>query len=312
MENSSPIFIVGVSRSGTTLMRSMLSAHPAIAIAPETHFLNVWVKPYSHLDMNCSEDFKFFWQEFSQSEYFSRLGIEDSTTLARILDANTCDYKTIFASVLHEYAIKMKKRRWGEKTPAHYCYVDMLLGWYPQARILWMTRDPRGSTASLLDAPWTTNSTDFHAKQWRTKMSLFDKQWAQDPRVKLVKYEMLVNNPESELQQICSFIGEEYDSAMLFNRSEVSSPIVNTTDWGKARQQAAIQPVTKASLEKWRTVLSPFQIALIEHIVSKKMLKHGYQPITEGLNQYQLIKFFGTKVLSKVRNFNNTFFEKNL
>ena len=303
LSNNSPIFIVGAPRSGTTLMRAILSAHPAIAIAPETQFFNDWVRPYSHLDITCSNNFQWFWEEFSKSKYFSSLGIESDATWARILAANARDYKTIFDSVLQEYAIKMKKRRWGEKTPAHDSYVDVLLRWYPQARIIWMFRDPRAVTASLLNAPWASQYTEVHAKKWRNTMGFFDQQWAEDMRVKLVQYEMLVTNPEFELRQVCRFIGEEYNSAMLFDRSKVSSPISSNSDWGKARQEAAIQPITNASLEKWRTSLSPTQIALVEHITWHGMLKHGYQPITEGLNRWQLIKFFWTKILRKVTKY---------
>src|SRR5262245_26290780 len=42
-------FVVGVGRSGTTLLRLMLDAHPKMAIPPETHFLPPMIDGFARL-----------------------------------------------------------------------------------------------------------------------------------------------------------------------------------------------------------------------------------------------------------------------
>ena len=186
----------------------MLSAHPRIAISPETHFLNYWMQQYSHLDMNVPQDFEVFWRMLTESERFSYFGISPEATLARIQANNKPDYKTIFTSILQEYALKMKKPRWGEKTPRHYRYVNQLFEWYPKASVIWMLRDPRAVVASLLKVDWA-NSHDFvNAETWRYSLLSFERQWRHHAQVKLVKYETLVTEPEVVLQELCQFLGE--------------------------------------------------------------------------------------------------------
>lgn len=283
LNHKQPIFVVGMPRSGTTLITSMLSAHPSIAIAPaETHFLNNLIKQYPHLDMSRSKDFELFWEEFIKSERFSYLDIDAEATLARILAMGTPDYKNIFTGVLQEYAIQMKKPRWGEKTPDHYLHINVLLEWYPQAQIIWMLRDPRAVTASLFKVPWAKPYAEGHAATWRNNIRKME-EWTNDERVKTIKYEDLVAEPESILIEICKFLGEEYTSTLL-NRKEVSNSIINRTGWSKAHYEAVMQPVTATNVDKWRSSLSPTHIAVVEHVARYEMLKYGYQPITEGLN----------------------------
>lgn len=69
-----PIFIVGAGRSGTTLIRSLLSAHSRIAVTPETHFLKV-AQQNGGLRDGAPAHFEAFWRGFSQSQRFKDLGV---------------------------------------------------------------------------------------------------------------------------------------------------------------------------------------------------------------------------------------------
>ncbi len=46
--NRAPFFIVGTGRSGTTLLRKLLSAHPAVHVPKETHFLPILVETFGN------------------------------------------------------------------------------------------------------------------------------------------------------------------------------------------------------------------------------------------------------------------------
>ena len=128
----SPIFIVGCPRSGTTLVRSILAAHSRIIISPESHFLNYWVKQYAHLNLLQPQDFDRFWQDFSTSQRFGYFDLNGSALKTKIQtetqqSGNPVSFQLIFRCLLDAYAAKMQKPRWGEKTPAHYESVDVLL-----------------------------------------------------------------------------------------------------------------------------------------------------------------------------------------
>ncbi|NJL40535.1 MAG: sulfotransferase [Leptolyngbyaceae cyanobacterium SL_1_1] len=302
LTNESPIFVVGMPRSGTTLFSSMLSSHSCISISPESHFLSYWVKKNSYLNIDCHKDFKFFWEQFSKSKRFSYFGVNADKVLSRILSEDELSYKVIFTSLLREYVDKMGKSRWGEKTPAHYSHVDQLLTWYPKARIIWMVRDPKAVVSSLLKVEWASSHAYVNAETWRDSMLLFDEKWSKDRRVKLLKYEDIVVDPESKLREICEFIDEDYDSVML-ERSEESSPIINRTGWADTHLRAALKPVNSASLEKWRSSLSTTQVAVVEKITRDTMIKYGYKASTHGLNVKEFIQLIAVKRWRKISQF---------
>ena len=288
----------------------MFSAHPSIAISPETHFLNYWMRQYPHLDVSVPEDFEIFWQALSESERFSYLGISSEAALARIQASKQISYKTIFSSILQEYALKQQKPRWGEKTPMHYKNVNRLLEWYPEARVIWMLRDPRAVVASLIKMDWADSRDYVNAQLWRYSIHSFERHWSKDERVKLIQYEALVNDPKRVMQGVCRFLDEEYSPDMLSNRSERSSPIINRKGWAKAHLKAALQPINQTAVRKWQFALSPKQIAMVEYITQNKMIKYGYQPITTKRHwlipktELFLIKAIG-KVKVKISNLIN-------
>ena len=300
--DSSPIFIVGMPRSGTTLMNTLISAHPNIAIPlSETKFLTDLAKTNPQLAEKAPKDFSSFWDNYTQSERFARLDLEAAVVRDRITAAASYDYKSIFASILQVYAIKMDKPRCGEKTPDHYQYVNVLLDWYPDARIIWMVRDPRAVIASLLNVPWSKRSVEDYARKWCNSVDDFERHWATDERVKLVKYEALVVNLTVELEQIGSFLNEEFEPEIVQERSESTSPIINRSEADKAFFKQTLRPVDRNSLEKWRSNLSSAQVATVESIARSKMLKYGYQPMSDRLNR-QSVRLFVRQRWNKAKS----------
>ncbi|MBL1209296.1 sulfotransferase [Geminocystis sp. GBBB08] len=283
LNNNSPIFVVGMPRSGTTLMTAMLSAHPNIAIPAETHFLRYWYQKYSDLDLTNQANFQQFWQDFTQNERFYHLGIDTQLTFHRILNQKKIDWKTIFTSILQQYAISINKVRWGEKTPDHYQYVELLLNWYPQARIIWMIRDPRAVTASLLTMPWANNYADQHAKTWQKNIQLLQK-WEKTERIISIYYEDLITKTELTLKKICHFIAEEYTPQMIEGRSQKSSPLINRQGQALINKSKALKPIDLKAINKWQQQLLASEIEIIEHITKAEMRQHNYQTLTNKLS----------------------------
>lgn len=131
-----PIFIVGMPRSGTTLLTSMLSAHPRIAIAPETQYLSYWRQTYKALTLSSPKDFDIFWQAISCSQRFSYFGVDATKTRERILSKGSLCHHHIFWGWLEEYAHSLNKPRWGEKTPLHYQHLHQLFSWFPHVQVI--------------------------------------------------------------------------------------------------------------------------------------------------------------------------------
>lgn len=284
--NDQPIFIVGMQRSGTGLMRSLLNAHPAIALSPgESHFV-LMVHGWSDLNLSRAEDPEVLWNRLVATSFFARLSIDVEAARRHVVGPQTPEYKTIIAGMLRDYAKKQNRHRWGDKTPQHARYIDVLLDWYPGARIVYMIRDPRSVIASLLTVDFRNHRirplVDGFAARWREN-SRTATHWSRDERVTLVGYEGLVSDTETELRRICDFVGEPYVPTMLDRSS--AEPRPPTPRDGEPTQLVPLRdgPVTAARIERWREVLSPSQVATIEHLARREMLEHGYHPSTQRL-----------------------------
>ncbi|MBA3341907.1 MAG: sulfotransferase [Gemmatimonadaceae bacterium] len=297
-----PLFIVGFPRSGTTLMRALLSAHPTIAIAPETHFLNRFAKGVEALDLRTAANFQSFWGKFSRSDRFVELGIDADRTKEGIVATGDFHLRNVFALTLQEFARAAGKPRWGEKTPAHDRHIGTLLEWFPDARVIYMVRDPRAACASLLQAPWRTNpgSKSGNAKPgrvrrlrllnedshfWRRSVERYRRDWQHDPRVTAVRYEELASHPEQSLRTVCRFIGAAYDPQMLVNRSADDLPPARAhwgneehEQWRHAHIERARQGVSNESVAKWKGQLTPLEVAVVEANCHSRMPALGYEP----------------------------------
>ena len=281
-------------------MRALLSAHPSIAIASETHFLNKFAAGVDGLDLETAGQFQTFWDRFARSDRFVDLGIDADAVGDRIRASGDFRLRNVFATTLQEYARVAGKPRWGEKTPAHDKFVGTLLRWFGDARVIYMLRDPRAACVSLLHAPWRTNPTaseehttlepsrrlqflEDDSNHWRKSVDRHQREWREDARVTLVRYEDLAARPQETMREVCRFLDVQYDGRMLERRSEDALPPVRAQlqdkehqAWRSAHIERAREEVGTDSLTKWRSELSAAEIKVIETNCGEHMAEFGY------------------------------------
>jgi hypothetical protein len=297
----SPIFVVGMQRSGTTLMRSLLSAHPNLTIAPETHFINRFVLGHGAAELHDEQEFLRFWREFVASDRFADLGIDGEEVKASVLRGGDHRFRAVFRAVLEAYAAKTGKARWGEKTPHHVDHVDTLLDWFPSARVVFMVRDPRAACASLLEVPWRQPKASrrpvdpirfrrlrqayFDSLYWQKKVDEFAGAWSVDPRMTTVRYEDLATSPDLTLRRLCEYLEEPFDELMLGGRSwdALSASPDQVRSWNRKHLESTLKPVNSASIAKWQKDLSPVEVAVIERNCASGMARLGYAPSPQKL-----------------------------
>ena len=298
--NEPPFFIVGMGRSGTTLLRSLLGAHSRIAVTPETHFMTR-ADNWGAQNRDAPEDFDDFWRNLITWSRFREMGIDPDDVLARIDASGKRDFRNIFTAMLAAYGETIGKPRVGEKTPGHYVYLDRIFAWFPQARIIAIRRDPRDVVASHVNAPWITDQMarkelrapvirrlrTFHvaerARVWCEANGEILPEAESDPRILIVVYEKLVSHPEREMRRICDFLGEPFEASAASERRD--DPLVPTTDkirsqwseWNEMHDDRASAPVSTGSVGRWRERLSPEEASLVETICGPVMTRQGYR-----------------------------------
>jgi len=275
MREDSPVFIVGMPRSGTTLMRSLFNEHPNLAIAPETHYLTQWVGKYKSV-WAC-------WRDYARSERFSYLGIDSAAVDERIKNEARLSYRKVFDAILKEYGHSQGKPRLGEKTPGHYEHISTLFDWYPKCRVIWMVRDPRAVCASYLKVPWSKYGVLASARRWRSAMlELFN--WKHDYRVLSVRFENLVKDTQKVLYEIYTFLDEPPIDDFIQNRYRSAIYVNVKNGWERYHLKNASGPVSSKPITKWHEELTDYQVWVIEQVGGALMRDHGYSKYIIGAN----------------------------
>ena len=111
-------FVVGVPRSGTTLLRLMLDAHPELAIPPETHFIPAVIRACrrgaSPDEVAAAMTGHRRWADF---------GIDVDELLSRLRALGGPEPGPALRAFYELYAARQGKQRWGDKTPWHAWHV---------------------------------------------------------------------------------------------------------------------------------------------------------------------------------------------
>lgn len=293
-----PIFIIGPGRSGTTLLRSVLSAHSQIAVTPETQFLKRALQ-WGSVE-GAPNDFEAFWSNYTSWLRFRDLGVDPKQCRYLIERAEDYSFRGIFCAVLSVFQKQSGKARVGEKTPGHSAFIPTLLNWFPDARFLVTQRDPRAVVASQLKTyyvkqrlkPRTLRGGILMAKREqeivffaRIWTEIFEQRlapWAGHQSFHTVVYENLVQDTETEVRRIFNFLNEDFEPTVLEDRGRDTALMpANEADmdnWRREHHSRSMQPVSDDSLEKWRGELSRSEIAIIEGCCARSMCQRGYEP----------------------------------
>lgn len=283
-QGSSPIFIVGANRSGTTLLRLMLNAHSRIAIPEEllylrSHYAGVPVEQWKTPDLD-PDTYASIVRDFVNNVVELHPELNGPEVTAQILDEGPQDLRRPYQVVLETWATHHGAVRWGEKTPGNLFYVDILHDMFPDAYFIYVVRDPRAGVASMLKTDFFPDDVIFNAMN-REKHARVGSQLLRDvvaPNHRCaIRYEDLAMNPEECLRGICELIAENYEPGMLQYHQSADSFM--KTEAADSFNASATQPVTTSRIDAWRDELSNRDIAVIEAICGDEMREHGYTPV---------------------------------
>ena len=268
--SESPIFIVGVPRSGTTLLRLVINRHPRIAIPGETGYFREVYERYSTYPEQWREAVEFF---TSWCEEGLRPPIQVRPLRDRLLAFDKPDYSLLCSLPMGQWAAAQGKSRWGEKTPYHIFHAESMMRLFPAAKIITMLRDPRSAVASMNRFPVLGNDTTLNARHWLdtyTKGSATLEAAVPASQRLTIRYEDLIEQPEMIVKQVCDFLDEQYDPSLL-TFYETSARFEGTDLQPKTEQPIQGDP------ESWRNDLTDRQLATVEAVCGNRMEQLGYR-----------------------------------
>ena len=296
------IFVSGVPRSGTTLVREILGKHSLVAIATENHYMGYlvprpgarrlvvrWGDP--HDDAAIQRMLDQLYRE-STDNPFNRRGAfwkwirrnVSRPVAEQDLLATDRSEAELYRAFLRMYARQLGKIVIGEKTPAHIAWAHELLAWYPTARAVHVLRDPRAVFTSELKRR-TTGAVEpayrllarlppvlhvwvaIHvAWTWNRAVGAHRNLAAGHPnRYMLLRFEDLVSDPDTRIPALCRWLGLEFEPEMM--EQEVVSRGDHQGETGFDR----------GAVDRWRTRMLPRNERLICWLVGGRLTEMGYR-----------------------------------
>ena len=303
-EQVQPIFIVGASRSGTALLRTILNEHPDIYITGETHYFDdlriklgkAVASPLSPKQRRNSED---YFMALSHRPY-GHQGVPELGDLSRTELTETSDRlggkgDSYFEAYCKIGAINLNRNSWGEKTPRHVYRINEIVERFPDAKIICMVRDPRAVVTSYkywknqggfdlekdpghhdaLVNEETRARRSYHVLTscllWRgaVRASRDAQEQFGESRVRILRYEDIVTNSEEAVRDLCQWLGEEFSDQMLKVQTLNSSFMTYSQQTG----------IVLGSVERWKNVLTKKEIGFVEWCCGSSLTSLGYQSV---------------------------------
>ena len=286
-----PIYIVGNSRSGTTLMADILRKHHDIFVFHELHFFeNLWTPADTSKVISRSKGVRLCARLLSIQEngYRARHDLARYTDRAKSIIATivTEELTTIevYEALLKYVTLTNDRAFLAEKTPRNVFYIAEILELFPGARIINMIRDPRDVLASQKNK-WKRHSRrkdlrslreslrlgmNYHpittSKLWNASVRAAER-FSQDPRVFFLRFEDLIFQPKRMLQKVCDFLEVELHESMMSVRKMASSfEFDNLNHCG----------FDSKTVERWKSTLRPSELYYCQSLNRDEMKRYGY------------------------------------
>lgn len=271
-----PVFIVGCPRSGTSfLYHLLLSAGGFARFHTQMNVFDVLEPIFG--DLSSLENKKKMMREWLRSKAFAVSGLVANEIEARIMAEcrNGSDFIRI---VMEEVARKQGVDRWIDSTPTNIPHMLRISRDFPDARFIHIIRDARDVALSLDKRHWS------RPLPWDRKRSLLAAglywEWIVrkgrkygtmlGPRYMEVRYEELVEGPESPLKRIGEFLQHDLDYARI-QEASVGSVKKPLTSFKEDLKEGHFTPVGR-----WKEKFPPDQLVWFERLVGNYLQKAGY------------------------------------
>lgn len=270
--DSPPFFIVGTQRSGTTLLRLILNAHSKIAIPEEARFLMPLLnETYLRQGVKGAE-LKSLVNYLAANDEFKLWNYDAQPFLDWLAQKEEISLRELIDSMFKSYCHSEGKTIWGDKS-LFFRTIWILNELFPNARFIHIVRDGRDVFDSWRKMDPTKNNAAVMALDWRYKLYKIERSFGaiQAERTFTLRYEDLLENPETTIQHICNFLGITYEPAMLEFHKTSHNYI------GEHHSNLIFKAIDNSNSAKWQKNLTSLEINSFNLLAKPCLGKFGYK-----------------------------------
>jgi Sulfotransferase family len=279
-------FVCGVTRSGTTLVRLMLDAHPDLAIPGETHWVPKLIKA-AERGKQSADDYADLIIDHKRWGDF-HLDAEELRERIRKIDPPTA--ADVIRAFYLTYAEREGKTRYGDKTPGYVQEMPRIQRVLPEARFVHIIRDGRDVSLSHLRMNWGPETYAESARLWRNRIRKARKQAPKIDHYMEIRFEDLVADTEGVLRRVCDFIELDFDPVMLDYHERAEGRLAEKArelprkkrppQPAEARLEShklAKEPPRSDRVGMWRERMTPEEVAEYEAVAGDMLVELGYE-----------------------------------
>jgi hypothetical protein len=271
-----PVIVLGVGRSGTTLLRVMLDQSSEIAIP----YASFFVTPLAHRHGRRPK-LDAFLDDLGRFYQLYEWGISPEDVRPRLREGMTTG--EAIAAVFEVYAEHERKPRWGDKTPLYMQHLPLLERLFPDALWVHLVRDGRDAALSFLSLPegffektWALPRTAAQfAARWRSEILAARRLGTHvGGRYLELRYEDLVTEPERELRRVCEHASLPWEPAML--------DYAGTSDVASMPEHKNLAQPPTPGLRDWRSQMSREDALAFEEVAGDVLRSGRYTLLEPG------------------------------
>jgi hypothetical protein len=296
--------IVGVARSGTTLLRLMLDAHSQLAITHEAGFIPVasnLTNPlsrmfYRRLKITVKHGSSLnglraaFYQTLTEETTWSDFHVDKVAFAEALFQLQPFSISEGFRTFFRMYAKRFDKPRWGDKTPFYCQYLPVVQNVLPEAHFIHIIRDGRDVAVSGRGLRFTSGDIEGIARDWVNHITLARKDARACHRYLEIRYEDLLLKSTEVLREICEFINLPYESSMARyylraneRLNELRTPyrpkgsMVATRESRLHLHRLTSRPPDSSRIGRWKTELTSEELSTFNGVAGNLLKELGYE-----------------------------------
>lgn len=234
-QSEQPVFILGLPRSGTSLVEQIIASHPDATGVGE---LSAMVGIAGSLQMNLTGALSIFFTEAG------RLTPE-------LLDEGAKQYLGAMHTLAGKLGVSPSATRIADKQPHNFAHIPLIRAMFPNARIIYTQRDARDTAVSCFfqgfDGPmgycYDLNALGRYIAHERRIV----RHAAESLGIELMtaRYEDVVGDPETQIRAMLDHVGLPFHEDCLSFHKTHRQVVTASTDQVR-------QPIYKGSLARWK------------------------------------------------------------
>ncbi len=300
------VFVCGHRKSGTSLLANLLDGHPELSVYPnDLALLYAYFPDFiaSHTD---SGERRARLRQVLFTDLTERLERFDppltldvgkmvEVFFASLPDAKLADMGTLIARLMAAYqdisGQSAGKKVWGVvKETSIEIYAAEILEWFPEARFIQVLRDPRDNFAALAagvksyyepmgEDRNSTLASLLHRARLGLRMARLNVVAFGPERYHLLRFENLVNSPETAMKSVTEFLGIAQDPALA------APTVLGASTMGNSFDGEAMCTVRASNAGRWRDRITESEAQTIEFHMAEEMEAFGYAPVFSPVEQ---------------------------